>query len=291
MEAFAADGWHCVAPDLRGYGGSSAPTAKDSYTIEKIVADMTELHDHLGGQPAIWVGHDWGSIVTSALAAHETKRSRGVVLASWAYFPQANSLATLVPLVDRSIYPADKYPDGQWDYARYYTTHFDAAVADLDADHAAYLALAYRSGEPANVNKVSPMANVTRNGGRFGPAHRAPPTTPDPALWPPADFALLVKAFEPHGFRGPCAWYTNDDSNVEYARKAPNNGHFSLPVLFVNGDYDPICNINGNRQGDPMRAACADLTVASMAAGHWLPLERKGELTQVIRDWLASKNL
>ena len=21
MEAFAADGWHCVAPDLRGFGG------------------------------------------------------------------------------------------------------------------------------------------------------------------------------------------------------------------------------------------------------------------------------
>ena len=28
MDAFAADGWHCVAPDLRGYGGSSAPCSQ-----------------------------------------------------------------------------------------------------------------------------------------------------------------------------------------------------------------------------------------------------------------------
>ena len=27
VEAFASEGWHCVAPDMRGYGGSSAPTA------------------------------------------------------------------------------------------------------------------------------------------------------------------------------------------------------------------------------------------------------------------------
>jgi pimeloyl-ACP methyl ester carboxylesterase len=53
MDAFALEGWHCVAPDLRGYGGSSAPAANDAYIIEEVVADMVEFHDHLGGKPAI----------------------------------------------------------------------------------------------------------------------------------------------------------------------------------------------------------------------------------------------
>jgi pimeloyl-ACP methyl ester carboxylesterase len=70
IDAFAADGWRCVAPDLRGYGGSSAPAANDAYTIEEIVADMAELHDHCGGRPAIWVGHDWGCVVVGELVAH-----------------------------------------------------------------------------------------------------------------------------------------------------------------------------------------------------------------------------
>ena len=72
---------------------------------------------------------------------------------------------------------------------------------------------------------------------------------------------------------------------------APNGGRLSRPVLFVNGDFDQINSINGNRLGDPMRAACADLTVTSMPAAHWLPLERKAELLQAIRTGLQSKNL
>ncbi|WP_405590374.1 alpha/beta fold hydrolase [Streptomyces sp. NBC_01190] len=291
MDAFAADGWHCVAPDLRGYGGSSAPANNDAYTIEEVVADMVELHDHLGGRTAIWVGHDWGSIVVGALAAHEPKRCRGAVLTSWAYFPDANSLATLVPLVDRAIYPADRYPDGQWDYYRYYTTHFETAVADLDEDRAATLASTYRPGSPAAIRKVSPTATVTRDGGRFGAAHRASRTPADPALWPPADFDVLVQAFKTHGFGPPSAWYTNDDANIAYAHKAPNGGRLSQPVLFINGAWDAICTITGNRQGDPMRAACGDLTVTDVPAGHWLPLERKAEHIEAVRTWLRSKNL
>ena len=291
MDAFAAEGWRCVAPDLRGYGGSSAPAANDAYANEQVVADMAELHDHLGRKPAIWVGHDWGSVIAGSLVAHQPERSRGVVLISVPYFPDANALPTLVPLVDRSIYPADQYPDGQWDYYRYYTQHFKSAVADLDADKAASLASIFQPGDPASMGKPTPNSMVTRKGGRFGAAHRAPATPPDPALWPPADFDVLVQAFQAHGFRPPCAWYLNDDANIAYAHKAPNSGHLIRPVLFVNGDLDAINTINGNHYGDAMRATCADLTVTDLSGAHWLPLERKTELVQAIRVWLQSKKL
>jgi len=291
MQAFAEDGWHCIAPDMRGYGGSSAPIDTDAYTNEQVVADMVELHDHLGGEPAIWVGHDWGSVIAGSLAAHEPTRSRGAVLVSVPYFPDANALPTLVPLVDRTIYPVDRYPDGQWDYYRYYNTHFDAAVRDLDADKAASLASIYRRGDPDNIGKPIANALVTRKGGRFGSAHRAPPTVPDPALWPAEDFAVLVQQFDARGFRAPCAWYLNDDANMAYARRAPDGGRLRMPVLFVNGQFDPINTIDGNGYGEPMRAACEDLTLTNLPGGHWLPLEHKEALVGSIRTWLQSKNL
>ena len=291
MDAFAADGWRCIAPDLRGFGDSCAPTANDAYAIENVVADMAKLHDHLGGKPAIWGGHDWGCVVVGALAAHHPQRSRGVVLTSLAYQPAGHALQTLIPLVDRTIYPADRYPDGQWDYNRYYNTHFEAAVADLDADRRASLASIFRSGSPAGVGKVAPLAVVTRKGGRFGDAHRAPPTDPDPSVWSAADFSALVRAFEVTGFRPSCAWYLNDDAAIAYARQAPDDGRLSQPVLFIDGDFDQVCTIAGNRQGDPMRAACRDLTTVKLPAGHWLPLELDADHIEAVRSWLRSKKL
>ncbi len=296
MEAFASEGWRCIAPDMRGYGGSTAPRPCEAYALKEIVDDMVELHDSLGARPAIWVGHDWGSPVAGALAAHHAKRSRGIVLISVPYFPKGFGLPGLVPLIDRNIYPADQYPDGQWDYYRFYLTHFDQSVSDMEADIPATLASLYRPGNPAfaaAAAKISPSALITANGGRYGSAHRAPTTTPDPALWPPADFDALVTAFRVTGFRPANAWYLNDAVNAEYARGAAQDGRLLQPVLFINGDFDPICDINRSRLGEPMRNTCQALSVSTMAAGHWLPLERKTDLTRVIRSWLeqiASKD-
>lgn len=33
------------------------------YAVRELNADMVELHDALGGTPAVWVDHDWGSPV------------------------------------------------------------------------------------------------------------------------------------------------------------------------------------------------------------------------------------
>jgi pimeloyl-ACP methyl ester carboxylesterase len=180
VEAFATEGWHCIAPYMRGYGGSSAPSASEAYALKEIVDDMVELHDHLGAGPAIWVGDDLGSPVVGALAAHHPKRSRGVVFISVPYAPQAFALPSLLPLIDRKLYPADQYPDGQWDYYRFYLTDFDQTVTDFDADIPTSLAAIYRSGNPESVGKVYRSAIITRNGGNLIPRSGPMPILP---LW------------------------------------------------------------------------------------------------------------
>jgi pimeloyl-ACP methyl ester carboxylesterase len=229
--------------------------------------------------------------VVGALAAHHAARSRGMVLISVPYLPETFALPSLLPLIDRRLYSADRYPDGQWDYFRFYLTHFDQTVSDFEADIPATLASIHRRGNPASAGQVSPSALVTLNGGWYGPAHRAPATPPDPTLWPPADFDALVEAFYPRGFRPANAWYLNDTANIAYARAAPNGGRLRQPVLFINGDWDAICDINRSRLGEPMRRTCQDLSVTNLPAGHWLPLERKTELVQAIRSWLKTRGL
>jgi pimeloyl-ACP methyl ester carboxylesterase len=291
VEAFASEGWRCVAPDMRGYGGSSAPAASEAYRLEEIVADMVELHDHLGACPAIWIGHDLGSPVAGALAAHHAARSCGVVLISVPYLPEAFALPSLLPLVNRQLYPADRYPDGQWSYYRFYLTDFGQTVTDFDADIPATLALVYRRGDPASAGKVYRSALVKSHGGWFGSAHRAPATPPDPVLWPPADFDALVGAFRATGFGPGNSWYLNDTANIAYAQSAPDGGRLRQPVLFLNGEFDGICDITRSRLGEPMRCACEDLSVTNLSAGHWLPLECKAEVIQGIRSWLKTREL
>jgi pimeloyl-ACP methyl ester carboxylesterase len=72
LDHFAGLGWRCVAPDMRGYGGSSVPATTASYAVSELVTDMSELHDALGGAPAVWVGHDWGSAVAWSMASQRS---------------------------------------------------------------------------------------------------------------------------------------------------------------------------------------------------------------------------
>jgi pimeloyl-ACP methyl ester carboxylesterase len=63
IPSLAAAGYHVVAPDMRGYGGTDAPPERDSYTIVDLVGDMVGLVAALGEKKAIIVGHDWGATV------------------------------------------------------------------------------------------------------------------------------------------------------------------------------------------------------------------------------------
>jgi pimeloyl-ACP methyl ester carboxylesterase len=101
----------------------------------------------------------------------------------------------------------------------------------------------------------------------------------------------LAEAFRVHGFRPVNAWYLNDTSNIAYARAASDGGRLRQPVLFINGDWDAICDISRSRLGEPMHSTCHDLCVTNVPAGHWLPLERKTESIQAIHSWLKAKGL
>ena len=134
LPCFGALGFRAVAPDMRGYGRSTVHPRHEDYAVEHAVRDMLDLLDALGRDRAIWVGHDWGSPVVWSLASHHPDRCHGVANLCVPYFAQGFAPATLVPLVDRSVYPEAEYPVGQWDYQLFYEESFDRARAAFEAD-------------------------------------------------------------------------------------------------------------------------------------------------------------
>lgn len=60
--------YRCIAPDQRGYRGSSKPQAVADYTPDKLVADIFALADALEVGQFTIVGHDWGGAIAWGVA-------------------------------------------------------------------------------------------------------------------------------------------------------------------------------------------------------------------------------
>ncbi len=77
IPALVQAGYHVLAPDQRGYGGSSRPDAIDAYNIRELTTDIVGLLDDIGAERAVWVGHDWGAPVVWTCAAAAPRPGRG----------------------------------------------------------------------------------------------------------------------------------------------------------------------------------------------------------------------
>ena len=80
LPALAEAGFHAVAPDLRGYGGSDRPSAVDDYSARKLVGDVAGLIRALGHESAHVVGHDWGGGLAWGLAGTSPESVRSLTV-------------------------------------------------------------------------------------------------------------------------------------------------------------------------------------------------------------------
>lgn len=77
-------GWHAVAPDLRGYGGTSRPTAQADYHIDHLIADTAGLFDALAAESGagrrLLIAHDWGALIAWMFALRQTRPLDGLII-------------------------------------------------------------------------------------------------------------------------------------------------------------------------------------------------------------------
>jgi pimeloyl-ACP methyl ester carboxylesterase len=279
LVALADAGFHAVAPDMRGFGRTSAPDDVSAYTILHNVGDMVALGSALGAARALIVGHDWGAPVAWHCALLRPDLFPAVVAMS-------------VPHRRRGpMPPLDVLRKaGKSDY--YYLYFQEQAAEDEFARDARYTlarVLYIGSGETPRDDKMSMY--VDRQKGFLGNPDGAVPLPP----WlSETDLSVFAAEYARTGFRGGLNWYRNIDRN--WALTAPwHHAQIMQPALFIAGTRDAVITGSiGQRALDEMDTVVPNLQrkILIEGAGHWIQQERPAEVNAALigfaREHLAA---
>jgi pimeloyl-ACP methyl ester carboxylesterase len=247
IPVLAGAGYHVLAPDQRGYGGSSRPEAVEDYDIHALTGDLIGLLDGIGAEQAIFVGHDWGAMVVWQAALLHPHRVRAVAGLSVPPIPRARSRPT-----ERW---RQKFGDD------FYMLRFQKpglADAEMAADVRSTMS------------------------GMFAGLLGGPSPLPD---WiSPTEFEYYVSEFSRTGFTGALNWYRNYDRNWESTPQLAD-ARIDVPALFVGGTADPIApTMNPARAGE---VVCGPYTAEMIdGAGHWVQQERPDEVNKLLLRFL-----
>ena len=78
LPVLAEAGYHCIAPDQRGYSAGARPEGVDQYATTTLVSDVMAIADAAGFDRFHLIGHDWGGFVAWAMPILHPDRVLGV---------------------------------------------------------------------------------------------------------------------------------------------------------------------------------------------------------------------
>jgi pimeloyl-ACP methyl ester carboxylesterase len=277
LEALAAAGYRAAAPDMRGYGGTSAPDDATAYSQLHLVGDMVELVRALDEKQAVIVGHDWGAPVAWNSALLRPDVFRAVVGMSVPFAPPGR-VEMLSAFDQAGIH-------------NFYLQYFQAAgvaEAELEHDVAASIRRIHfgASGEGQAMLGRSVFGAVDSAKGFLGHLVE-PPALPE--WWSEADIAHYTNEFTRTGFRGGLNWYRNIRRSWELL--TPWRGQvIRQPSMFIAGSSDDVLKFPGSQsQIDNFGRTLPGLRGSHILpdAGHWIQRERAQQVNSLLIDFLA----
>jgi pimeloyl-ACP methyl ester carboxylesterase len=270
--ALADAGYRVAAPDMRGFGGTSAPAEIDAYTIFHTVGDMVALVGALGEKQAVVIGHDWGAPVAWHAAMFRPD-----------IFTAVGGLSVPPPRRGRARPLESLRKEGIENFYWQYFQQPGVAEREFEQDVDFTMRAVFSKG-----TADTGMSQMLRPGMGFLGDRTVPRGLP-PWLTE-TELACFVAAYRASGFRGGLNWYRNLDRNWDLT--APWQGaQISQPSIFIAGSQDEVVTglIGAKRVGD-MEKVLPGLRQKRLidGAGHWIQQECAAEVNASLIAFLRS---
>jgi len=270
LPALAAAGYHAVAPDIRGYGGTDAPAEVESYTMRNHTADAVGVLDALGEETAVVIGHDWGAPMAWHCALLHPERFTAVVALSVPHMPRGP--AAPIQLMKQVF--ANNF---------FYILYFQEpglAEAELETDvrRSMRLLLYSASGDAPQVAALPQKPKEAKLLDGIQKPERLPPWLTE------ADLDYFTSEFKRTGFRGGLNRYRNMDRDWDDLPQLAD-AKVQQPALFITGDRDLVLAFSSI---DAMKASVPNLRrmVTLAGCGHWTQQERPAEVNAALIEFL-----
>jgi pimeloyl-ACP methyl ester carboxylesterase len=276
IPVLAEAGYHVLAPDQRGYGGSSRPDAIDAYDIHQLTADIVGLLDDIGAQRAVWIGHDWGAPVAWHAPLLHPDRVSAVAGLS-------------VPALPRAQLPPTQTFRKTFGENFFYMLYFQqpgVADAELGGDPGRTIRR-MMSGLRTSGDQSAALRMVAPGPEGFIDRIPEPDALPD---WISRDeLDHYISEFSRTGFTGGLNWYRNLDRNWETTADLVD-AKISVPCLFIGGTADPVLTFTrADRASEVISGPYRQVMIDG--AGHWLQQERPDEVNAALLEFLNGLDL
>ncbi len=310
MVPLAAAGWHVIAPDQRGYGGTtgwdgSYDTDLQPFRLLNLARDAMALLAALGHRGAAVVGHDFGASVAAVCALVRPDVFHRMALMS---APFTGPPARSVPAPPDPVHLAlARLPRPRKHYQRYYSAR--QAPADMDHPeqgmHAFLRAYYHVKSADWPGNAPFPLGGWTAeelarmptyyimDRDQTMPQTVAPhgPPAGQPCPWLTEDeLAAYATAFARTGFGGALHWYRCRTEGVNADLDLFAGRTIDVPAVFIAGASDwGVQQVPGAMER--MRTqACTRMAAVHLVpgAGHWVQQERPDEVTAILRAFLQA---